>query len=687
MNGKIYFALYNILKLEFLVEVVGGIILKREKSLQVKAIVIISFIFIILISTVTSIEYVNSKKLILSSMESSGKQTVTIHAQNLSSWVKSRLSQVEVIANTQLVSSMNYSEIMPYFEREQKNYDGAFNSFGISDSSGKLTLQNNVVIDISSEDTFPQVMQGKKIISNPFQDKQNASDLIISMECPINDIRNNKPVGLVSGACLVSTVFKENTDFHIGETDKVYILSKDGTVLYNKDDAHSNESNLLESSNQDFSNLVKNALSADSFLGQFKDNNETKMLFSSRVEGTDWYMFLEVPTKEYTSNLNSLLYLIVIISAIAITFLIVLLTILLRNFFNRLLKISLIAEEVAEGNLLSSLPESSDELGRINITFNKMIDNLKNIIMKIKNVAEVVVESSNSYKNVSLEVIEEGKNIKQSIENLTLGAKNTAEEIQNITISINDMENKSKELVKISANIDTMIAETKDKTLEGSKNLDSTVKLLHKMKESVNFSSDVITELSEKSQTIANITTAISSISEQTNLLALNASIEAARAGEHGKGFSVVADEVRKLAEQSSDSTQGISNEIQQIQHQIANAVTAMKDSINYVSLGTSSIDDISNIFAGIEEEIEKIKNMSLNISEIAKVLLEENKKINEAVSNTSAISEESVASTVCFEDMINKQESIFLNLKGASEHLDQLSTSLSSEISKFKIN
>lgn len=241
-------------------------------------------------------------------------------------------------------------------------------------------------------------------------------------------------------------------------------------------------------------------------------------------------------------------------------------------------------------------------------------------------------------------------------------------------------------MVDISANIDQRIAETNDKTLNGAKSLDSTVKLLYKMKESVNISADVINELSEKSKTIANITTTISSISEQTNLLALNASIEAARAGENGKGFSVVAEEVRKLAEQSSDSTQGISIEIQQIQQQVANAVTVMKDSINYVGLSTSSIDDISSIFTGIEKEIENIKDMSLNISEIAKVLLTENKKINEAVSNTSAIIEESVASTLCFEEMVNRQENMFLNLKKSSEDLDELSASLSNELSKFII-
>jgi len=666
----------------------GGKELKKGKSLQITAIFLISFIFIGLISLVTCIEYLNAKKIILNSMENSGKQTIAIHSKNLSSWVESRISQVEVIANTELVSSMDYNYIMPYFEREQKNYDGVFNSFGISGTDGKLTLQNKIVVDISTEETFPEVMKGAKVISDPFPDKQNTEDLIISMECPIKDPIDNKIIGLVSGASLVSTVFKENTDFNIGQTDKVYILGKNGTVFYSKDGEHMNDGeNLLKSSNKEFSGLINEAISKESFLGEFRDNGETKMLFSSHVEGTDWYMILEVPTKEYTSNLNSLLYLIIVVSSIAVIFLIVLSTILLNKFFNRLSKISLIAEEVAQGNLLNSLPESTDELGRINGTFNKMISNLKNIIIQIKDVSAVVIKSSNGYKNVGLEVVQCEKEIKESIENITLGTKNTAGEIQKITVSINDMEDKSMELVKITDDIDSMISETNNKTLYGAKHLDSTVKLLYKMKESVNLSANVITELSKKSKNIENITTVISDISEQTNLLALNASIEAARAGEHGRGFSVVADEVRKLAEQSSDSTQEISKEIHGIQQEVANAVTAMRNSINFVGEGTSSLDNISTIFAGIEEEIQKIKDMSVNISLITKVLLEENKKINGAISNTCAISEESVASTLCFEEMLSKQENIFLSLKEASENLDEISISLSEEISKFKLN
>lgn len=75
---------------------------------------------------------------------------------------------------------------------------------------------------------------------------------------------------------------------------------------------------------------------------------------------------------------------------------------------------------------------------------------------------------------------------------------------------------------------------------------------------------------------IGEVVQIIYSIASQTNLLALNATIEAARAGDAGKGFAVVANEVKILANKTTEATTVIQSQIEGIQSEMREAVTAI---------------------------------------------------------------------------------------------------------------
>jgi methyl-accepting chemotaxis protein len=145
-------------------------------------------------------------------------------------------------------------------------------------------------------------------------------------------------------------------------------------------------------------------------------------------------------------------------------------------------------------------------------------------------------------------------------------------------------------------------AETGELSAQGAASAMEAAAEVRRIADSVARSSVNIGSLGEQSSHISTIASVIREIAEQTNLLALNAAIEAARAGQQGRGFAVVADEVRKLAERTQSATHEISSTIGEVQACIDEAIEAMREENELVTIGVEKISRVTQLIASIQQ-------------------------------------------------------------------------------------
>jgi len=280
---------------------------------------------------------------------------------------------------------------------------------------------------------------------------------------------------------------------------------------------------------------------------------------------------------------------------------------------------------ISENDFSGNVPEhGAAEVVRAGNALNHLIGKFRDIIVETKQSSDKITVAAHSLAFSSNEV--KDNSLVQST-----AAESVAAAVDESSVSISETS------INAKAAADLVIQARQDSESAGLV-MQETVDKMDGVAKLIRESSDSVQHLNESSQKIGNIVQVIKDIADQTNLLALNAAIEAARAGEQGRGFAVVADEVRKLAERTGSSTGEIASLIQSIQEEIGGTVVSMQQANEHaeVSLGfvnksanaLKKIDahdievsgDVQNISDALAEQDSAIRQVAVNIEQIAKM-------------------------------------------------------------------
>jgi len=576
-------------------------------------------------------------------------------------------------------------------------YDAKTKYFGpyMYKDNGKVELTwdySNAEYDYFKYDWYKIGMNAKGDIAwtEPYLDEVT-NTVMITSSSPIRV--GNKAIGVTTADIGLNYLRDYVKNIKVGKTGFAFIVTGDGYYLASRDSAKDLKQKITEDKQADVRAAGQKIVAAkDKGVQQLKFEGQDSFLAFAPIGDTGMKLVEVLPQAEAFESLNNTVRVNIIIVVLAILAFIALLMLMIQSMIIKpLYQVMDEAERVASGDLSGSYEahnsksNTRNELALLKNSFNTMVANLKELIIKIKDAAASLANTSDLIASSSRESAKAIEQIAITTNELAGGAAKQAELAQDGNKTVL---NTTEQLNGVLQNLESL-KESDNKVANSIENgmniIDYQKQKMAESKENTINLGNAISELRDKSQQIDQILAVIQDVAGRTNLLALNAAIEAARAGEQGKGFAVVASEIRKLAETSNNSSSEIKSIVEQIRGDIDKAGIEMEQATQAVAEQEDAVEATSRAFDDIKAVIQEALDKTEDVARSAMMLSDNAKSLKEEIDKIADISQDNAAAIEEVSAATEEQSATSEEISAAADELAELASKLREHTNTFR--
>jgi len=475
----------------------------------------------------------------------------------------------------------------------------------------------------------------------------------------------------------LDSIDKELDEIRMGEEGQTLILSTDFNVIFAKDRATLGQKTTVDVNKDQFVEDSNNTMTA----------KQDMQIVYYQSPKTEWFLVGVMPVEELVKDAEAIWNVTIIMAVVAAVIAVVIGIFVAKMIGSPVVALRNLMKEGERGNLTVRMKvKSQDEIGQLGQSFNEMMEKITQLVQQTNQSAQEVLATAAELSDASKKTAVSAKEIAVATEEIASGASSLAVESERGNELTHNISMQMKTVIEANTVMGAAASTVQQSSEQGIHYMSELIGKTNATEAMTRDMVEKVDNLKESTRSIRKILDVLNNLTKQTNILSLNATIEAARAGAAGKGFMVVADEIRKLADQSRQSiaivgqvTETIQKEIDETVNALSNAYPIFQEQIQSVKEADAIFKEVQSHMNGFVVQLSEVTDSIDNLNSSQVVL-------SDAMSNVSAVAEESSATSQEVASLSAEQLNISSGLVRLSETLEQLSNSLQDSLSKFEV-